>query len=592
MAEKVINRLSFKIGGEAGQGVESSGAGFAKALARGGLHIFAYQDYMSRIRGGHNFFQIRVAERPIYSHTDEIELLLALTAEAVARHLPELVPGGGIIADAELKLGEGPLADRGVKLFHLPLAKIALEEGGSRVMLNTAALGAAAGITNYKLEHLESVIEDNFKVKGPQIVKANLAVVRAAYEYAQQRYAADFGYELRELPGPRRLVLSGNTAICLGAVAAGCKFLAAYPMTPTTGILEWFAAHAGRLGLVFKQTEDEIAAITMAIGAAHMGLRAMCATSGGGFSLMVEALGLAGMTETPIVIIEGQRPGPSTGLPTKTEQGDLLFVLHASQGEFPRIVLTPGDAEEAFLAGAEAFNLAERYQCPVIILSDHFLGTSLRTVEPDRLDLGKVEIDRGELLTPEELERLEDYKRFRFTETGISPRAVPGHPKAVYVATGDEHAEDGRITEDPALRRKMVEKRLRKLELARRELPPPVAFGPDPELEETELTFVAWGSTLGPLREAVERLNSQGRRAGLVHFRAVWPFPEGAAEILARARRLIAVEGNYTGQLAGLIRQETGIKVEGLISKYDGLPFSPGYILEKLGELEGVKSGA
>ncbi|MCR4404766.1 MAG: 2-oxoacid:acceptor oxidoreductase subunit alpha [Candidatus Acetothermia bacterium] len=588
MAEKVISRLSFKIGGEAGQGVESSGAGFAKALARGGLHIFAYQDYMSRIRGGHNFFQIRVAERPIYSHTDEIELLLALTAEAVERHLPELVPGGGIIADEELKLEEGPLADRGVRLFRLPLARIALEEGGSRVMLNTAALGAAAGLTNYKLEHLESVIEDNFKVKGTQIVRANLAVVRAAYEYAQQRYAADFGYELKGLVAPKRMVLSGNTAICLGAVAAGCRFLAAYPMTPTTGILEWFAGHAGRLGLVFKQTEDEIAAITMAIGAAHMGLRAMCATSGGGFSLMVEALGLAGMTETPLVIVEGQRPGPSTGLPTKTEQGDLLFVIHASQGEFPRIVLTPGTAEEAFWAGAEAFNLAERYQCPVIILSDHFLGTSLRTVEPDRLKLEDIRIDRGELLTPEELDRLEDYKRFRFTETGISPRALPGHPKAVYVATGDEHAEDGRITEDPLLRRKMVEKRMKKLELARRELPAPGLYGH----KEAELTFVAWGSTLGPLRETVERLNSQGRRVRLLHFRTIWPFPEGAEEALAQAKHLIAVEGNYSGQLAGLIRRETGLKVEGLISKYDGLPFSPGYILEKLRELEEVKAGA
>ncbi|MGQ9478005.1 MAG: 2-oxoacid:acceptor oxidoreductase subunit alpha [Candidatus Bipolaricaulia bacterium] len=591
MAEKVVNRLSFKIGGEAGQGVESSGAEFAKALARGGLHIFAYQDYMSRIRGGHNFFQIRVSDRPLYSHTDEIELLLALTSEAVEKHLPELSPGGGVICDEELKLEEGSLAEReDIKLFRLPLGKIALEEGGSKVMANTAALGAAAGITNYKLEHLESVIEDNFKVKGPQIVQANLAVVRAAYEYAQQRYAADFGYELRELAAPRRMVLSGNGAICLGAVAAGCKFLAAYPMTPTTGILEWFAAHASDLGLVFKQTEDEIAAITMAIGAAHMGLRAMCATSGGGFSLMVEALGLAGMTETPIVIVEGQRPGPSTGLPTKTEQGDLLFMLHASQGEFPRIVLSPGTAEEAFFAAARAFNLAERYQCPVIILTDHFLATSLRTVEPDRLKLEEVEIDRGELLTPAELDKITDYKRFRFTESGISPRALPGHPNAIYVATGDEHAEDGRISEEPELRRRMVEKRMRKLELARRDrgLPAPELYGP----QEAELTFLAWGSTWGPLREAVERLNSAGEHANMLHFSAIWPFPAGVAEALKKAKRLIAVEGNYSGQLARLIRQETGLKVDGLIAKYDGLPLSPGYILGKLRQLEGVKAHA
>jgi len=575
--------LSFKIGGEAGQGVESSGAGFAKALARGGLHIFAHQEYMSRIRGGHNFFQIRAADRPLYAQSDRIELLLALTAEAVAQHWEEVAPGGGLICDEELELPveEGELKEREIKLLKLPLAKIALEEGGSRVMRNTAALGAAAGVSGFPVEHLEGVIEENFKVKGKPVVEANLAVVRAAYEYAQQRYGADFPYKLRAIEAPPRMLLHGNAAICLGAVASGCRFISAYPMTPATSIMEWFAAHAHEYGLIAKQTEDEIAAITMAIGANHLGVRAMCATSGGGFSLMVEALGLAGMTETPLVVVEAQRPGPSTGLPTKTEQGDLEFVMHASQGEFPRIILTPGTAEEAFRAGAMAFNLAERYQCPVIILSDHFLATSLRTVEPEEFDLRKVEIDRGELLPPEELDKIQDYKRYRITESGISPRALPGHPNAVYVAPGNEHDKEGRITEDPELRKKMVEKRMRKLESARKDLPRPELYGP----EGAELTFICWGSTYGPLREAVESLNANGKDVNIVHFPAVWPLPEEAGGLLSRARRLIAVEGNYSGQLARLLRRELGVKVDGLITKYDGRPLSPGYVLAKLEEV-------
>lgn len=579
--------LSFKIGGAAGQGVESGGAGYTKALARGGLHIFAHQEYMSRIRGGHNSFQIRASDRPLCAQADRIELLLAMTPKAVARHWEEIRPGGGIICDEGLKfpLDEGEIEERGIKLLKLPLLKIALEEGGSRVMINTAALGATASVTGYALEHLEGVIRENFKRKGTAVVEANLAVVRAANEYAEQRYAADFPYKLpaREAP-QQRMVIHGNDAFCLGAVASGCRFISAYPMTPATTILEWFAAHAHGYGLIAKQTEDEIAAITMAIGAAHVGLRTLCATSGGGFSLMVEALGLAGMSETPLVVVNAQRPGPSTGLPTKTEQADLEFVLHSSQGEFPRIVLTPGTVEQAFWSGTAAFNLAERYQCPVIILSDHFLATALRTVDPAFFDPDRIEIDRGKLLTPEELEKVCDYKRYRFTESGISPRALPGHPNAVYVAPGNEHDEEGRITEDPKLRRRMMEKRMHKLEPMGRDLPSPERYGP----EGAELTFVAWGSTYGPLREAVDSLNMNSlKRADMIHFSAIQPFPPAAKEVLSQAKRLIAVEGNYSGQLARLIRRETGIEIAGLIAKYDGLPFSPGYILA---ELEGIKN--
>jgi len=573
--------MTFKIGGEAGQGVESSGAGFAKALSRGGLYVFGLQDYRSRIRGGHNFFQIRVSERNIYSHTEPVHLLLALTSEAIETHKDELVQGGGIIFDESLKVNTKELEDKGIKLFKAPLVKIAIEEGGNRVMMNTAALGAAAGLVKYDFKYMASVIEDNFKRKGSKIVTANLKVAKAAYDFTLENYAANFNWELRAVKAPQRMVISGNHAFCLGAVAVGCRFISGYPMTPATSILEWMSAHAKQLNIVTKHTEDEIAAICMAIGAAHVGARAMTATSGGGFSLMTEALGLAGMTETPLVIVEAQRGGPSTGLPTRTEQADLQFVLHASQGEFPRIVLAPGTQEQCFEAGVRAFNLAEKYQCPVIILTDEFLATSLRAIDPNYFDLAKAKIDRGEILSEEDLTKLKDYARYRFTASGISPRALPGNPNAVYSTTGDEHTEKGHITEDQEIRTKMMEKRMRKLERARQEMNEPELYGP----EEAELTLIGWGSSYGPIREAVDALNEKGISANFMHIMDIWPFPEEkVAELLERTKLTVAVESNYTGQLADLIRERTGHKVNKKILKYDGRPLSPDYILKKLKE--------
>jgi 2-oxoglutarate ferredoxin oxidoreductase subunit alpha len=352
-------------------------------------------------------------------------------------------------------------------------------------------------------------------------------------------------------------------------------------MTPASSILEWLATHASRYGLVVKHSEDEIAALCMAIGASHAGVRAMTATSGGGFSLMVEALGLAGMTETPVVIVEAQRPGPSTGMPTRTEQGDLLFMLRASQGEFPRIVLTPGTVEQCFHAGWRAFNLAEKYQCPVIILIDNFLANSVRSIERADFDFEGVEIDRGEFLTWEELDQLADsYKRYTFTETGISPRARPGHPNAVFVACSDEHTEDGHFAdEDPENRVRMVQKRLRKLEVAMEEMRAPTLYGP----EQADITLIGWGSSYGPVREAVDRFNEGKEKVNFLHFVDVWPLPEDKVRpMLESARRLVAVENNATGQLARLLRAYTGVQVDDLILRFDGRPFSPEYVLDRL----------
>lgn len=578
------NNMTFTLAGEAGQGVESSGAGFIKALARGGLHVFGLQDYMSRIRGGHNFFQIRVAEHPLYSHTDELHLLLALNPKAVERHRDQVGEGGGIIYDERFRIEGAELEARGIKAFPIPLVKIAQEEG-SKVMANTAALGAAAGVTEYGLKQINGVIRDNFARKGDAVVTANLKVAGRAYEFARDRYAEDFDFRLEPVETPPRMVINGNQALCLGALAAGCRFVSAYPMTPASSILEWMTAHATQYGIVTKQTEDEIAAIGMAIGAAHVGARAMTATSGGGFSLMVEALGLAGMTETPLVIVEVQRPGPSTGMPTRTEQGDLLSVLHASQGEFPRIVLAPGTVEECFQTGARAFNLAEKYQCPVIILSDNFLANSLRSLEKETFDLAGVEIDRGDTLTEEQLDQMPNgYQRYAVTESGISPRALPGHPNAVYIASSDEHDESGHFEdEDPENRVRMVRKRLRKLETALLEMNRPTRYGP----ADAEITLVCWGSTYGPLREAVDRLNGNGTRANLLHFVDIWPFPEKkVAPLVESARYLVSVENNATGQFAQLLQARTGRQVDGMILRFDGRAFSPDYILARLEEVK------
>jgi len=578
-----INEMTIRIGGAAGDGVESSGAGFCKALARGGLHVFGLPDYYSRIRGGHNFYSVRISDQPLYSHSEPIHLLLALNEETILRHRDKLVEGGAIVYDSRLKVSPEERTGEAIQFLPIPLSEIAEETAGVVLARNTVALGVAAGLTGFDLQPMQGVIRQNFARKGQAVVEGNLAAAEAGYREGQ-KYAADFPFKVEAGPSaPPRMVLNGTEAFSLGALAGGCRFVAGYPMTPGSLVLHWMAAHSARYGVVLKHSEDEIAAINMAIGAAHMGARALVPTSGGGFSLMVEALGLAGMTETPVVIYNAQRPGPSTGLPTRHEQGDMLFMLYASQGEFPRFLLAPGTHEECFLIGWRAFNLAEKYQTPVLVLSDHYLAVAVRTLELGALDFDAIEIDRGELLSEAELEALEgEYLRYRITDSGVSPRALPGHPRAIYVASGNEHDESGAITEEPEMRTAQVEKRQRKLLGMAEEIAGPVRYGP----AEAEVTFLCWGSTYGPLREAVDRLNvERPNRANLLHFMDLWPFRSAVVmEALERAQRLIAVEVNATAQLATLIRSQTGYRVDGTILKYDGRPFTPEYILAHLPE--------
>ncbi len=478
----IKNNMTIKIGGEAGQGMDTSGAGFARALVRAGLHIFANSDFMSRIRGGYNFYQLRVSGQPVSAPVDATHLLLAFSQDAITQHLDEIVPGGAIIHDESIKIDSADLAKRRVHSFAFPFEAKALEIGRpagmdpkhAKQMVNTAQLGVTAAVTGFPFERIAEVITQNFgKKKGSAIADANLAIAQWAFDQARQ-YADQFDWKLIPPAQPvNRMILNGNQAIGLGAIAAGCKFISAYPMTPGTTVIEFMTAQAKRFNLVTKQTEDELAAILYAIGAAQVGVRAMTATSGGGFSLMVEALGMAGMTETPVVIVDSQRPGPSTGMPTRTGQGDLLFLMHASQDEFPRIVIAPGGVESCYADTARAFNLAEKYQCPVLVLTEGYQAFAVRSVGVEEMPFEKFEIERGKTLTDAELDQIKpgEYKRYAITADGISPRAIPGHPNAVYTSTSDEHTEYGRIEdEDPANRIAQHEKRMRKIETMKKEM--------------------------------------------------------------------------------------------------------------------------
>ncbi len=573
------NRMTIMVGGEAGQGVESGGAGFAKALARGGLHVFGLPDFMSRIRGGHNFYLVRTAEEQLWAHEDDVHLLLAFNRETVDLHLKEIVPGGGIIHDTSIKVDPARLEAGQIQDFEMPLVKIAEETGGHKIMMNTAAIGATAGVTGYEFERIADVIHANFKRKGMSTVESNLKVAREAYDMAADRYASRYDWKLSSLPGkPARMQINGNQAIAYGALVAGCRFISSYPMTPGSTVTEWIAAHAAKFGVLQKQTEDEIAALLMAIGGAHAGARAMTATSGGGFCLMVEALGLAAMTETPVVIVNAMRGGPSTGLPTRTEQSDLQFALYASHGEFPRMVLAPGTIEQCFEAGFRAFNLAEKYQTPVIILTDLLQAFLTRTIDKDAFDIASMKIDRGELVPWDSINgQGADYQRHRPTESGISPRILPGSEQAVYITTGDEHNSYGFITEDPDVREEQMDKRMRKLEGAKRDVVQPAWYGP----ASAEITLVGWGSTYGALREATDLLNAEGISANFLQFVDMFPLDEDLVTAeLGKIRTMVVVEQNYTGQLAQLLRIYSGRKPDVLLLKYDGRACTARWVIE------------
>ena len=433
----------------------------------------------------------------------------------------------------------------------------------------------AIGLTGYDFTLLEVVLKKEFAKSGDKIVTDNIQAARAGFDFARQHAN---GQKLKPLDAaPRRMLINGNESLSVGAMAGGCKFVAGYPMTPSSPILEYIAAKSQSYKVVMVHVEDEIAAINMAVGAGYTGARSMVATSGGGFALMVEGLALAGMTETPVVIVLGQRPGPATGLPTRTEQGELWFALHAGHGEFPRALLAPATVAEAFPIAVKAFNLAEKYQTPVLILTDHHLVSSYNTVP--RFDLKQVKIERGALLTDEDVSKLTDYKRYQITDSGISPRVLPGQGKVLVVADSDEHDEAGHIIEDAATRIQLNEKRLRKLKGLQGEISASLVK----TTPKAELNLIGWGSTYGAIREAVELLQEEGIAANHVHLSEIWPFPtEAVTRALNNKAKSIVIESNATAQMASLIRRETGIKVSGNILRYDGRPISPKYVIDHL----------
>jgi 2-oxoglutarate ferredoxin oxidoreductase subunit alpha len=561
----MANEINIMVGGEAGQGVQSVGFLLAKALTRWGYHIFADQDYESRVRGGHNFFRVRASDSPVEAINETVDILVALNKETIDLHRQEIRDAGVIIYDGEKIKGL-----EGKNLVNVPADRLAKETAGDSLMSNTVALGAALGMVDFDFKILEELLTGFFS--GDNGIK-NVKAAKAGYEYAQKFSA--FQKKLTRAGDAGQMLLNGNEAMSVGAIAAGCKFMSAYPMTPVTSVMEYFAARSEEFGLVVVPAEDEISAINMVVGAAYTGVRAMTATSGGGFCLMVEGVGLAGMTETPIVVIEGQRPGPAIGLPTRTEQGDLDFVLHASHGEFPRVVLAPSTVDDCFWLTVKAFNLAEKYQLPVLIITDHYLANSYFTT--NKFDLNKVNIDRGLLFTKNNSSG--EYKRYVFTESGISPRAFPGNKDALVVADSDEHNEAGHLIEDAETRTKMMDKRFRKLTQLKQEIIQPIFYGP----EKADTLLIGWGSTYGVIKESVDLLNKASGSYSHLHLNQIWPFPaEAVTMAMKNAQHSYVIENNATGQLAGLIRRETGLSATGSILKYDGRPFTPALILREL----------
>ena len=567
--------FAMGIGGEAGQGIATPGDILARIIVRRGLHLSTYNAYQSIIRGGHIFLTLRFCDAPIFSHGDKLDLLLCLNQDTMDRHQRLIGPGGRVVYNGDAIT---PGESNGGELCPLPVAE--LTQSRNRLIQNTVAMGAVVALLGVDFGVLEESLSLRFQRQGEQVVSENVGVARAGYDYARANFTA-FPQAMPQ-GGKPLAVWSGNEAIAMGAAAAGVKFYAAYPMSPASGILHWMAGNARNLGIMVRQVEDEIGVANMVVGAAHTGVRAMCATSGGGFALMTEAVGSAGMMEIPAVFVNVQRAGPSTGVPTKTEQGDLWQALGASQGDFERLIVAPANALDAFNTMPHLFNLTDKFQCPAVLLSDLLISEGRYSVDPDAIDMAPA-IDRGALIT--EPVSLNGYQRYANTASGISPRAVPGVEGHVHVVATDEHDEDSTLISDeftnPHKRRMMVEKRARKLQSVAAEVTPPSLEGP----ADAEVTLVGWGSTYGTIQEARELLAARGIAANQLHIKWLVPFhSDEITELLQGARRVIVVENSFSGQFARYLRSETGFKAHGHIRKYDGEPFMPHHIADGVAE--------
>jgi len=549
--------ISIVLCGEAGQGIQTVEALLVRILRIAGYHVFSTPEYMSRIRGGSNSTEIRVSARRVRAFVDRIDLFVPFARQAIPHLADRLSSDTVYLGERENMAG----APDGATILEVPFAEIATEAGGA-IYANTVAAATIAALFQVAQEVVESYLCEYFAGKSEEIIQNNITAVQRGYARGQAlREGGKLKIALERQPVLRdELMLNGSDAISMGALAGGCNFLAAYPMSPSTAVLVFMAQHGAPFGVIVEQAEDEIAAINMALGASYAGARAMVTTSGGGFALMQEATSLAGISETPVVIHLAQRPGPATGLPTRTEQGDLELALHSGHGEFPHILLTPGSVEDTFYAAQQAFDLAAKYQTPAFVLTDQYLLESSYNLPFGALRLMAV---NKHLVVSKA-----DYQRYEITESGISPRAVPGNGDGLIVADSHTHTPDGHITEDPHIRTHMVDKRLRKLQGITAEALPPELIGP----EAYRTLVVGWGSTYHVIQEALDELGRDD--VAFLHFRQVFPVPPQAAVYVQKAQRRIVVENNATAQLGKLLKLYTGVEMDHRILKYDGRPFS------------------
>jgi len=564
--------INILMGGAAGQGLDTIVQLLGKALAREGYQLFTCKDYMSRVRGGHNFSLLRVAEKAPRAPLEKVDLLLALNEESYFLHRHKLAPGSRVIYDDRRFALPDEEADRGIPV---PLQELAGKAGGA-VLANTVALGVLLVTLGLETSTMNKLLEESF-AHSRELARNNKAALKAGYEAAAAFCAPCFAMPpAAEGMRGKLLYMNGNQVLGMSALASGCRFLSAYPMTPATGIMNYLAGKQSTCEVVVEQAEDEIAAINMALGGSYAGLRSMVSTSGGGFSLMVEGLSLAGMTETPLVVFVAMRPGPATGLPTRTEQGELNFVIHAGHGEFPRAVLSASSMEDAFYRLNKAFELADKYQVPVIFLSDQHFADSGRSLPP--FDFSRLEYNRYLVEKEEEVES--PYRRYSLTESGVSPRILPGmFPNEVVLVDSDEHSEKGNIIEDAHTRKAMVEKRRSKMQSIEVEMEEPFFYGS----AKPDLLLLGWGSTYGALRETVDILLERKLEAALLHFTDLWPLPTREVEkLLPEVEKSFCVEGNSSGQFAALLKSQSGLSVDHRVLKYDGRPFYAEEILEEV----------
>lgn len=561
-------QLNILVGGAAGQGMETVAQLLGRGLVRQGFGVLSQRDYMSRIRGGHNFSRLCLGEKTPWSATPEVHILVALNQETYQLHRGEITQEGRIVYDP----GLFSLPEEETRGVDVPLKELAQEAGGA-IMSNTVASGAVWALLGLDTAPLADLLQETFGHK-PGVAEQNIQALEQGYRHAEKTCSPCFTLPASH-PQRKRLFIEGNETLGMSALASGCRFLSAYPMTPSTGVMNYLAGKQGQYPVVVEQAEDEIAAINMVLGASYAGVRSLTCTSGGGFSLMAEGVSLAGMIESPVVVILAMRPGPATGLPTRTAQGDLQMALRGGHGEFPRAVMAASHPEDAFYRLNRAFDLADRYQVPVIFLSDQDYADTARSVDPfdfQRLSYEPHLVDARTLTSP--------YQRYQVTENGVSPRAVPGQfPGEVVLVDSDEHDANGNIIEDAATRRLMADKRQRKEQGLAAEMEEPELYG----APDSGLLLVAWGSTYGAVRAAVDLLASRGIPAALLHFRDLWPLPcRRLQEIMPRANTSVLVESNGTAQLGSLIREQTGWEFSHQLLKNDGRPFFPGEIVEEV----------